>query len=1137
MNEASDTTEASDGEPDLDLAAYVSAEPATSAAHLVQFYESDDDLFRAVAKFLRIGLSAGSPAIVIATREHARGFQQRLERDGVDVDGARAAGQLVLMDADETLSRFMRDGQPEPGLFRSEVGDLVSGSAAGASGSRLHAYGEMVDVLWKRGERKAALHLEELWNDLQRRDSFTLLCAYAVGSFYKEPVALHGVCATHTHVFGEPGLDGTLADHGEATVTVPPPQYAQTLAQEIVHREEVESALRESLRELRQKEEELRQSEEQLRDFVENATLSLHRVGPDGTILWANRAELELLGYTTEEYVGRSIADFHADEIVIAEILARLRRGEALHDQPARLRAKDGSIKHVVIDSNACFRDGEFSHSRCFTRDVTEHRLAEDALSRHQDRADRLIKITGAIASAVTAAEVFEAVVDHVAKALGASTAGLWLVDNEGGRTAKLVRSIGYKDDARSGFDGLSLDVDPSIPAIDSIRRGEPLWIPSREALLRAYPHLRSSTTEGWSYRVSCLPLISNGRTLGSLGITIDEARETNPDERDFLLLVARYAGQAIERLLLLKGERRNREQADVAAARMGLLGHASRAFGELDLDLDSRLQGIVSELANALTSCINVALIKPDGFLHFQAVHHPDPEAQALLLELSARAPLRVGEGATGTIVATGESVIYPAIDPALTVQRAPEAYRGLLERYPAYAMIGAPLRTRGRVIGTVTATRVHRGETYTQEDLALLEELAERAAPAIENSRLHDENAEARSRAEQLYHFAKSVVSAEKVEEVFTAALDAISGALGADRSAILTYDDAQVMRFRSWRRLSEKYRSAVEGHAPWRPDAVAPQPVLVADVARDADLKSFLPLFQREEIGAMAFIPLVTRGKLIGKFMVYYGERHEFTPSEIDLAGAIANHLASVTARFAAITKLEDTLRYNELFAGVLGHDLRNPLGAMMTAAHLVLRRQEGEGDRNAKPLSRILASGERMMRMIDQLLDLTRARSGGGIPVDRAAADLGDLCGQAIGELELSYPNWKIERRAVGHLGGNWDVDRLLQIVSNLVCNAGQHGPVDGNIVVSLDGRRADSVTMLVHNEGAIPETVLPTLFDPFRGTRHRREYSRGLGLGLFIVKEIVRAHGGTVDVASSEKEGTTFTLSLPRRGDG
>src|SRR5205085_11611101 len=124
-------------------------------------------------------------------------------------------------------------------------------------------------------------------------------------------------------------------------------------------------------------EEELRQSEQELADFFENATIGLHWVGPDGTILRANRAELEMLGYSREEYVGRPIADFHADEGVICDILSRLQAGEQLHEYPASLRCKDGSIKDVLIDSSVLFRDGEFVHTRCFTRDVTERRRAE----------------------------------------------------------------------------------------------------------------------------------------------------------------------------------------------------------------------------------------------------------------------------------------------------------------------------------------------------------------------------------------------------------------------------------------------------------------------------------------------------------------------------------------------------------------------------------------------------------------------------------------------------------------------------------------------------------------------------------------------------------------------------------------
>lgn len=123
-------------------------------------------------------------------------------------------------------------------------------------------------------------------------------------------------------------------------------------------------------------EEALRQSEQELSDFFENATVGLHWVGADGVIERANKAELDMLGYTREEYVGRRIADFHVDQQVIGEILDRLRAGEKLTEYPAQLRCKDGSVKDVLIDSSALFRDGTFIHTRCFTRDVTERKLA-----------------------------------------------------------------------------------------------------------------------------------------------------------------------------------------------------------------------------------------------------------------------------------------------------------------------------------------------------------------------------------------------------------------------------------------------------------------------------------------------------------------------------------------------------------------------------------------------------------------------------------------------------------------------------------------------------------------------------------------------------------------------------------------
>ncbi len=138
--------------------------------------------------------------------------------------------------------------------------------------------------------------------------------------------------------------------------------------------------------ERRRAEEALRRSERELADFFENATVGLHWVGPDGTILRANQAELDLLGYTREEYVGRHIAEFHADEVVIGDILRCLQAGEKLRDRPARMRCKDGAAKDVLIDSSVMWEDGRFVHTRCFTRDVTDRRKAEAALRESEER-------------------------------------------------------------------------------------------------------------------------------------------------------------------------------------------------------------------------------------------------------------------------------------------------------------------------------------------------------------------------------------------------------------------------------------------------------------------------------------------------------------------------------------------------------------------------------------------------------------------------------------------------------------------------------------------------------------------------------------------------------------------------------
>jgi KaiC/GvpD/RAD55 family RecA-like ATPase len=173
--------------------------------HAVQFYENENSLYTTVAGFLSQGLVDGQPAIMIATASHREAILEYVRGRLVDVELAQGAGDIVLLDAQETLSRFMVDGMPHPEAFQASVGRLVDDMVNTRSGhTMIRAYGEMVDVLWKEGKEDAAIRLEMLWNHLAQKYGFALLCGYAMGHFYKQTTRFEEVCRQHAHVVPPP---------------------------------------------------------------------------------------------------------------------------------------------------------------------------------------------------------------------------------------------------------------------------------------------------------------------------------------------------------------------------------------------------------------------------------------------------------------------------------------------------------------------------------------------------------------------------------------------------------------------------------------------------------------------------------------------------------------------------------------------------------------------------------------------------------------------------------------------------------------------------------------------------------------------------------------------------------------------
>ncbi|WP_309893868.1 ATP-binding protein [Archangium sp.] len=260
-------------------------------------------------------------------------------------------------------------------------------------------------------------------------------------------------------------------------------------------------------------------------------------------------------------------------------------------------------------------------------------------------------------------------------------------------------------------------------------------------------------------------------------------------------------------------------------------------------------------------------------------------------------------------------------------------------------------------------------------------------------------------------------------------------------------------------------------------------------------------------------------------------YYPVRN--AEGHVFMAGSV---VVDISERKRAEQELQRTAQFRERLIGIVSHDLRTPLTAVSAGASLLLRT-EGVPEKALRTVGRISTSAERMARMISELLDFTRVRLGGGIPVQRTASDLYPVVRHAVEEAEMAFPDRPVRLEAQGHFRGEWDEGRLAQVVGNLLKNALTYSPEDTPVRVSLHDE-GPWVRLEVHNPnraGPIPPETLPTLFDPFRrGEASHTEGAReGLGLGLYIAREIVSAHGGFIDVMSSAQEGTVFTLRLPR----
>ncbi len=258
-----------------------------------------------------------------------------------------------------------------------------------------------------------------------------------------------------------------------------------------------------------------------------------------------------------------------------------------------------------------------------------------------------------------------------------------------------------------------------------------------------------------------------------------------------------------------------------------------------------------------------------------------------------------------------------------------------------------------------------------------------------------------------------------------------------------------------------------------------------------------------------------------------------KDEFSPDDLEemtrFNEAIDQALAESIFEYTA--ELEHS---KEMFLAILGHDLRTPLSAVFTSSRFMLDTHE-LAEPHLTLTSRIASSASRMIGLVGDLLDFTRSRLGGGIPVECAPVSMGKVLHDVVDEVRAAHPGAVVKLETRNEQKGSWDEGRIFQALTNLVGNALEHGYPGSEVSVELGGDE-DEIRISIHNLGpAISPERLDGIFNPMKtraGDAARRGPSSHLGLGLYIAERIVHAHGGSMEVASTDEGGTTFTVHLP-----
>jgi PAS domain S-box-containing protein len=546
---------------------------------------------------------------------------------------------------------------------------------------------------------------------------------------------------------------------------------------------------------------------------------------------------------------------------------------------------------------------------------------------------------------------------------------------------------------------------------------------------------------------------------------------------------------------------------------------------------------------------CI-VDMLADDGSLRRVAVAHADPSKGEVARDLERHySPDPLALQGPSRVVRTGQSEIYPDIPDALLVALADAAaYLDILRQLGFKSAMIVPLVARGRTLGAISFVSAESGRRFDDVDLQLVEDLARRTAVAVENARLFEAERRARAEAEETGAMVRRLQNVMDValahltlDDLLRELLGRIRDMLAGDTVAILLLtEDGQRLRAHAAIGLEEEVEAGVEipiGRGIAGGIAASRAPMIVDDLAM---VEVANPILRQKGIQSLVGVPLLLDGRVIGVIHVGMLHPRRFTTAEARLLQLAADRVALAIDHARLYQEAQEGVRLRDEFLSVAAHELRTPVTSLLAYAQVLERRalrEQTASERDLRALHVIAGQAERLSTLISTLLDVSRIQRG-HFTLDCRPVDLctvvGGVVDQMQDELRSSSAQHVVTFECLAApVVVDGDSMRLEQVVQNLVGNAVKYSP-DGGLVTVRVEQSADCAIIAVGDQGlGIPQEAQAHLFDRFyRAGNVSSSNISGMGIGLYVVKEIVSRHGGTVEVQSSEGAGSTFRVRIP-----